>query len=193
MVHERYALQEVTPPAVEPVGLAAAKLHLRVDGTADDVLITAMAIAAREQCETFTNLSLITTAWRMSLAEFPCDGVIVAPRAPLIAVTAVKYRDTEGDEQTLDPSAYQVDARATPGRIVPAHGTRWPATRCQPNAVTVEFTAGFGADADDVPFVLTAGIKLYLGHLYQHRGDAMSDVMLPDAIKSLWWPRRVFL
>ncbi len=48
------------PPAGEPLTLAEAKLHLRVDLSDDDALITALISAAREQAEFLTGQRLIT-------------------------------------------------------------------------------------------------------------------------------------
>ena len=53
----------VTPPAEEPVSLAEAKLHLRVDIADDDALITALISAARQAAETITGRQIVTARW----------------------------------------------------------------------------------------------------------------------------------
>ena len=47
------AYSVVTPAASEPITLTEAKNFLRVDGTDDDTLITALISAAREMCESY--------------------------------------------------------------------------------------------------------------------------------------------
>ena len=53
-------------------------------------------------------------------------------------------------QQTLDPRDYYADKVTRPGYVVPAAGKAWPATTGL-NAVTVDFTAGYGADAASTP------------------------------------------
>lgn len=64
-------LQLVTPPAGEPVSLAEAKQHLRVDGDDDDLLIGSLIAAARQAAETQTGRQLITARWKLVLDAFP--------------------------------------------------------------------------------------------------------------------------
>ena len=64
-------LQLVTPPAEEPVSLAEAKLHLRVDFPNEDALITALIAAARQAAETLTGRQLVTARWKLVLDSFP--------------------------------------------------------------------------------------------------------------------------
>ena len=64
----------VTGPSVEPISLAEAKLHLRVDITDDDTLITGLIISARQRAETITRRSLCTQTWKLVLDQFPAPG-----------------------------------------------------------------------------------------------------------------------
>jgi uncharacterized phiE125 gp8 family phage protein len=64
----------VTGPSVEPVSLAEAKLHLRVDITDDDTLITGLIISARQRAEVITRRALCTQTWKLVLDQFPAPG-----------------------------------------------------------------------------------------------------------------------
>lgn len=61
----------VTPPAEEPVTLADAKSHLRVDFTDDDALITGLIITARQMAETTCRRALVSQQWRLVVDRFP--------------------------------------------------------------------------------------------------------------------------
>jgi uncharacterized phiE125 gp8 family phage protein len=63
---------------------------------------------------------------------------------PLRTVESVKYVDTAGAEQTLDPASYEV-LTAT-GQLVLAHGGAWPSVRSGIEAVRIRFTAGYDYD-----------------------------------------------
>lgn len=154
--------KRITTPT-EPITLAEAKLHLRVDDTAEDSLITAMISAARETCEDRTEGTVPVTGWRLTLDTFP--DAIKLPRPPIASVESVKYIDTAGVQQTLSPMDYVVDTVSSPGYIVPAFGKAWPATRDQINAVTVEYTAGSAA----APHALKAWMLLAIGEMFTNR------------------------
>lgn len=181
-------LTRVTPPAVEPVTLAQAKAHLRVNFADDDALVTALVGAARGACEKEVDRSFVTTAWQLGLDRFPwpegpnrgydprvfehplvgASAPIRVPVARLIAVSSITYLDGTGTRQTLSPSAYTVEA-GDGGRIVPAYGTTWPTHRTHPGSVLVSFTAGYGPLATDVPPHVVAAVLLTVGHLYENR------------------------
>lgn len=60
----------IAAPGAEPVTLAEAKLHARVETAADDTLISAMISAAREEAEHILGRALITQTWEMVLPAF---------------------------------------------------------------------------------------------------------------------------
>jgi uncharacterized phiE125 gp8 family phage protein len=184
----------LTPPTTEPISVDEAKLHLREPYDAQDTLIQSLIIAVREHVEFFTRRALAKQSWRLSIDEFPCNGRIRLPMPPLSAVTSIKYTDLAGAEITLDPSQYVVDLASLPGKIDRAYNVAWPSTRCQPNAVRIEFDCGYSDAPASIPEGLKAGMKLWLGHLYENReavniGNITSE--LPLGVKALLWPYRV--
>lgn len=192
-----FSLTCTTQPPDEPLSLAEAKAHIRIpdDVTFDDSWILEEIKAAREAAELITWRALITQSWKLYLDAFPCyadwtatdpdsarhydpamlgaqGDAIVVPRPPLQSVESIKYVDGNGVEQTLSPSAYQIDKASEPARIVPAYGAAWPSTRAgTPNAVTVAFTCGFGAEASDVPAGIRAWIKVRVATKYRNREE----------------------
>lgn len=192
-------LRLLTGPTSEPVLLAQAKAHLRIDdGNPDDALIAGMLSAAREAVENYTGRALMPQTWQMRLPKFPADqGAIRVPIAPLISVSELRIVDTTGAETVLSASAYQVEAptgpQAAPGRILPAAGAAWPATQADTlGAVRVTFQAGY-ANAAAVPAAIKSAVLLVLGELYEQR--EASAVRAPadiPAVARLMAPYRVW-
>lgn len=167
-------LHLVTGPAVEPLTLGEAKEHRRVDGTAEDTLLTDLITAARELFEEETGRQVITATWRGTFDGFPIgrEPVFIA-KPPLLAVSSVTYLDAAGATQTWSADEYQVEAFSGPyarhGMLYPKPGEQYPSTWLGSNSATVNFTAGYGAAASDVPDSVKSTIKSILGDLYEER------------------------
>jgi len=166
----------ITAPATEPVTLAEAKAHCRVDGTADDALITALIVATREACEHKIGRPLITQTWERTLEYFSGGAILLGKFKPL-SIVSVYYLDDAGADTLLAPLAYTLDADTEPGYLLPAYGTTWPSARATANSVRVRFTAGYGPAASDVPTAIKQWILLAVGTLYEQRAS-VSDKSL---------------
>ncbi len=127
-------------PACEPISLNEAKLHLRVDDTASDTLISRLIRTARVSAELFVNQQLVTATWEYTLNAFA--NVIPLPRPPLQSVSSITYIDNNGDTQTVSTDVYEVDVSSLIGRVYLAYGQSWPTTRNEINAVTITFKSG---------------------------------------------------
>ena len=177
--------QITTPPTVEPITLTEAKLNLRVDCDADDDLITALIVAARQWCEDYENRAYITQTITMALDWLPRR--IILPKPKLQLVTSVKYIDDAGDQQTLSSDEYDVDIIREPGQIVRSFNGTYPSVRNQVNAVEIIFVAGYGAAASDVPQKTKQAIYLLVTHWYENR-IAVSEIdmkVVPLGAKAL--------
>jgi uncharacterized phiE125 gp8 family phage protein len=170
------ALTLTTAPSTEPVTLAEARLHLRLDDdfTADDDLIEVLIQTARESAEHETGRALITQMWERSIDAFP-EVEIELGKPSVIAITSVIYIDTAGDSQTMDAANYSLDSTTDGGFLLPAVDTTWPETMDTANAVRVRFTTGFG-DASAVPAAVKTWILLRVAALYAG-GDGSADTM----------------
>ena len=187
------ALKLITPPATPCLTTAEAKLHLRVDTSADDALIDALVLAATADAEGVMKRAVMPQTWQFTLDSFFDPGVAVDPlpltvdavrgptfyngsaelqlrMPPVTAVVSVKYLDAAtGTLTTMNPADYVLGtANDYVARLVPAYGKAWPATRAMPEAVQVQFTAGY-ANAAAVPELIKMWIKLRLGALYENR------------------------
>jgi uncharacterized phiE125 gp8 family phage protein len=150
-------LTRITAPAAQPVTLAEAKAFAAIETTDWDALVASMiagATAALDGEAGELGRAILEQTWRLDLDGFPaCSGAIELPLPPLISVDEITYLDPAGAEQTLAPTAYRVTGAGSWGfaRITPALDERWPATARLAGAVSITFTAGFGAAAEDVP------------------------------------------
>lgn len=164
------ALKRIAPPGSEPISLAEAKAHLRVDIDDDDALITGLIVAAREQAEHRTGRALITQVWELALDDFP-EAEIELPRVPASSIVSVKYMDTSNLEQIVSSGSYGLDNYGIQHWIIPADGFSWPSTNGGANNVRVQFVAGYGVPSE-VPESIKAWIKLAIGTWYDRRAAA---------------------
>lgn len=149
-----------------PVTLAEARLHLRVDSTTEDALITALLGAATLDAEHITGRALMPQKWQLTVDSFA--HCLDLQRAAT-AVDSVIYVAVGGTPTTLANTVYQFvglsDYRA---RVVLAYGQSWPDIQTQPEAVRVLFSCGY-ANAAAVPEPVKAWIKLRVGALFENR------------------------
>jgi uncharacterized phiE125 gp8 family phage protein len=164
-------VRTITKPTVEPIPLAEAKIHLRVDHDDEDGEIGRKIREARVYCEKIQGRAYITRTLAGYLDEFPSDdsGLILLPHAPASEIVSIKYYDADDIEIALDPADYEFDPTSEPGRLRPAVGTSWPETSTRFAAVEIQWKAGYGDDPTDVPEDTRSAIKLALGDLYENR------------------------
>lgn len=169
----------IIEPASEPVDRdAIADLHLKVDYSTDDNLIDLMITSSRQYVEQITGLSLITQTRRINFDHFPY--CIYLSNGPVQSVV-VKYRDENDVEQTLSASDYWIDTDSRIARIVVKNS--WPSTEDRPNAVTIDYVAGYG-DAVDVPSPLKEAVLLVLGWKYSNRDQPVPDDLIWALVSS---------
>ena len=189
----------VTAPATEPVSLADVKTFLRIDGSADDAILTMLIASARRSAEEYTKRAFITQTWKLVMDRFTewneClpSGYFQAPtpflvngsqaiqlsRQPIQSITSIKTTDSSNTATTVVTSVYTLDTAS--GRILLNEGSRWPTALRSNSAVEITFVAGW-ANAAAVPDPIKQGILQHVAASYTNKvcGD------IPDGSKSAY-------
>lgn len=206
MTGASYSLETTAEPAQEPVTVAAAKLHCRVDLDAEDELFDVWVPAARRVCEDASRRRFVTQTVRLTLPGWvDCPGewpgglaglyltglypadyahAIRLPVEPVSAVTGVQYYAASGALTTLAADQYQTWLAHSPPLLLPAPNCYWPALEGgRAGAVRVTFTAGYGNQAA-VPADAKNAVLLTVGYWYRNRGDGKD----PAAVQALGLP-----
>ncbi len=183
----------VTPPSVEPVTVAEAKVQMRVTTTVDDTFITGLITVARKVIEKTYGMAFINTTFLQTMDGFPDGsgpwwngvrrGVIQDLNAfpygfelmmrPASSVTSINVYDLDDVAALVDPAVYMFDHSddVAPARVVLRSGQTWPPALRNINAVETTYVAGFGATAADVPGDIKQAIMQLVAWLYDHRGS----------------------
>lgn len=187
------SIKVITPPATEPMTLTEAKSYLKVDGTADDTLITSLIKQAREWCEDYQGKRFITQTLELVLDAFPtADYIEFRSCSPVQSVTSVKYTNSSAVESTWASSNYILDTDSFVSKIALGYNKQWPTDTLQPvNGVRIRFVCGYGAAAD-VPESVKWAMVLHMRLLYDDHAPAEKE-KLEQARNALLSMKRVML
>jgi len=164
-----------TAPTSEPLTIDEAREHLKVDISTDDYLIASLITAARIYCEKYRKRALITQTRELYLDSWPTVDYVEL-MSPLASVNHIKYFGTDGTEHTMTATDYYVDTKSFVGKVGLAYGKSWPTGALRPfHGVVIQYICGAASADDDIK----AGLKLLIGHLYEHR-EASIDTALKD-------------
>jgi hypothetical protein len=157
--------RETSQPNAEPITLAQAKQHLRIDFTYDDDYISALITAARQRVEKMMNRAIFNRSMLLTLDYFPWPGwdtttgstahdyfmrwyyrglTIRLPKPATVSVQSITYIANDGvTVNTIPAQNYIVDVTSEPARIAPRPGYTWPYQQNYiPGQISVKYTAG---------------------------------------------------
>lgn len=164
----RYKLINTSVSITEPVSLAEAKAHLRIDHSDDDAYITALISVARQQAESLCNRVIAEQTFTVTYDQF--SNLIRLPVDPVSSVDTFSYIDQNGDTQILVADTdYHFSNLPFEPVLVPPYSSWWPFAGSGYEKVSIAFTAGW-ADGE-VPLSIKQAIMIILGTLYCDRKD----------------------
>lgn len=189
------SLTVTTAPAQDILTVSEMAVYLRLDdGTSplvlpDQALIESLIQVATSYLDAENGIlgrALITQTIEETFDDFPekvISGSIKDQQdsetielkiQPVQSVNSITYIDLEGSEQTLATSQYTVvlnDGEKV-CRIYPVNS--WPEAKEGYSRVTVNYTAGYGDEATDVPIQIRTAAKMLVATLYENRESEMA-------------------
>ncbi len=182
----------INGPAIEPVSMEEAKAHLRVENTADDLLISTLITTARVHVETTTRRQLIAQEWRVVYDGLPADGTLNLGVAPVTEIKSVFVYNAQNTPYQVPSSHYRADIILAPGHLhIKGLGPGGPDNV---SGITVDLTAGYGPNPENVPPPLRQAVLQLVAHWYEHREAVplgMSAIAEPGAFAALVEPYKV--
>ena len=203
------ALRVIEGPVTEPIDIALARQHCRIDADYDNALVEMYVTTARMWAESFLNRALFTqrlqfnVTWAppptatplvpQSLIVFPLNWPplvkrpIELPRAPAQSVEQIMWGPLD-DMKLADPDDYQLNLGVEPGYVAvkPQLLPRIPQ-----QSMSIDYTAGYDdSDPDAVPMPIRTAILLLTAFLYEQRGDVAGE--MPAFARNLMQPYRLW-
>lgn len=166
----RYALRLVEPPTEDVISLDQARRNCSIDGDDHDEMLVELIQQARNYCEEQTDVCLLTATWQMTFDAFPCGAKpLELPRWPAQSIESVTYDDSAGEEQTIAAGdlKLRIDDLGR-GRLAMAGWLNWPTTQDTPDAVRIQFKAGW-LTPEAVPAVWTRAQLMLVAWWFEQR------------------------
>jgi uncharacterized phiE125 gp8 family phage protein len=186
------ALVLTAAPTAEPVTLAEAKAHLRVEEAGEDPFIAALIETSRLHIEAALGLALLTQTWSWRLDGWPDGDAVVLPLKPVQAIPAVRITAADGTVETMPASSYILDGASAPPRLHPKAG-RWPQPGARAQGIEIELVAGYGDEVTSVPAPIRQALLMLVAHWYEHREPVLAGTVpapIPDTVSALLAPYR---
>lgn len=168
----------ITNPTLEPLTVAEVKSWLGVkpeQNTLDDI-IKSRIVRARQYAETYMQRALLKQTIEVRYDNFGMFPVKL-PYPNLITVNTVKYIDEAGVLQTLNATNYYVDDYSPMAKISLSTTGTWPNTKAEPNAVRVQYDAGYGTVATSIPEIIKEALFIIIGNWMNNQPQVESGVL----------------
>ena len=182
-----YVVVNQPSPIVWPITVDELKLWAKIFNSAQDGLLQTIINGVTLQAERYTKKSFITKEYETKrdvfgdLDESPNPGFtnlnncpVVLRRSPFVKVESITYI-SDGSPVVMPEADYQVATKEAYSQVYTTDSSSWPTIDTdvvQP--ITINFKAGFGETADDVPDDIKDAILAHATAVYKNSGDCSS-------------------
>jgi uncharacterized phiE125 gp8 family phage protein len=143
-----YPATVTTPPTDEPVSVEEARIQTKWDDSnANDAALAIYTASARAHVEAYCGTPIAART-----ISIQCDAFADFARFPVVPVQSIEsigYVDSDGADQTLDASVYELRVDGLSASIALKVGQSWPAIQSG-SRVTVSAVVGYGEVPPDI-------------------------------------------
>jgi uncharacterized phiE125 gp8 family phage protein len=165
----RYGVKKLTSSSFAVATVEQARNQCNVSHREDDSFLKAAIAAAGQYIERQLECSIGASAYTITLDRFPVGSApLPLPIWPIAEITAIRYVDSENEEQTLSLSTIATPANDGRTAMARKNWEPWPTTKRTPNAVEVDVTAGW-SNANAIPAPLVQCALMLVAHWYLNR------------------------
>ena len=157
-----------TAATSDPISLDRVKRSLGLDNVIDfDTTLQELVKSATNAVSNDLGRALVNTTYTLYLQNWP-GREIQLPYPPLVAVDSVKYYgDATETLDTFASSSYTVSTAGDPGVVWVNEDKDWPSLMNRPNPIEIQFQAGYGSNADDVPAAIQAAVTMTAAYFFE--------------------------
>jgi len=195
-----WSIAQLNPPVGEPLTLAQAKLHLRIDDslTEDDVYVTDLISAARGELEDEYGIRFLQQQVEVRLQNFPRADRIKLPIWPVQTIDYFRYHVADGtvgtmdvvtdDTQAISGSAVLTRVSKKPAEVMLPFAHVWPAVILQAAdgiriGLTVGYLTGGSPETLPIPPAALMAMRRLISHGYENRDNVtLGTLMKSDEI-----------
>jgi uncharacterized phiE125 gp8 family phage protein len=159
----------------------------------DTSLIEEMIKTAQCYFELYTRRSLVQREFTLITSLWDCGKKIM--RSPLVSISEVKYKDSDGNDIIVDSSLYYIFDQYEYSYLKYDENFTYPSLFNRPQSIEVKFIAGIVPDCnqDALPDDIKIGLMELVTGIYESRGDCgCSDSMLSATSKGVFNKYKIY-
>ncbi|MCP1200059.1 hypothetical protein [Notoacmeibacter sp. MSK16QG-6] len=173
-----------TAPATTPVSVADLRGYSGIGDDVDDAVITAMIEAATATIDGWSGIlgrAIVSQTWTQDFDRFSREIILALPA---LSVSSVEWKAADGTTVTnVSSDDYDLEHLAGGSAVVFPTAFTLPSGLYGRRAVTVEFVAGYGVNAADVPAPIRQAIKMMVADM--HRLGSADGVMRNESVEGV--------
>jgi uncharacterized phiE125 gp8 family phage protein len=176
-----YGLQVITASSSRPLTATEVAEYVKAY-TGEDTHLESLIDQAVEEVSRYTGRAVLPATYRLYLTDWPrglpefasyprnVKGAYIhtleLPRCPVTSISSVKYYPADSETLTTLPSTQYIGVTAyEPGMVYLREGNDWPVLSERPDAVQVEFVAGYSNSAS-LPRTMRQALLLLCRYYY---------------------------